>query len=168
MNKKEAKEIEQQYGLQRDAAEEDSEEIARDQAVGQARTYPSDIQPQEFYGYKKFRADPEAKADFRGTIDKDVVFANIGGPKPDLGELNFRHGTAILFRETFLGEDEDVEDIKAFMPVFEYVLGEYKFMLTGSRAQGPDREAVLDNQTSIKKEISRKKEASGKLGFGGG
>lgn len=150
---------------QSDVNEESSEEISRDLAAKE-RQYPSDITPQEFYGYKKFRSDPDAKSDFRGTVDKDVVFANIGGNKPGMEELNFRHGTSLLFKNIFLDQAEDQEEYDAFRPVFDYLLGEYKFQIVASRAQGADREAVLDNITSIKKEVSRKKEEGAGFGFG--
>lgn len=71
-----------------DMKESDDQQIQSD-FHSKDKFYPSDMNPQDFYQWKRLIVVPEASEDFKSKIDKDVTLANIGGVKPSLAELDF-------------------------------------------------------------------------------
>jgi hypothetical protein len=190
VDKKQRKEYEENMALQDDATEEDEDRIQQEMNLAERKNYPSDSVPQDFFQFKLQRMNPNASTDFRGSIDKDWTLANLSGKKPELQELNFKLGTHTLLKNVFTVEqnvpltDSDgnaLMDSKGrqvfmkgkvfddtFQPVLEYVLGDIKSLLVGSRALGADREAVLLEQQGFKKVVEKRKEQQNKVfGMGG-
>jgi hypothetical protein len=189
MNKKEKREFRDNVSFQDDLGEDDNERIRSDLSLVDRKNYPSESVPQDFFQFKLQRMNPDASADFRGSIDKDWVLANIGGKKPNLSELSFKLGTHTLIKSVFVVDkvipllDSNGEQVVSggkplffegtvfddtFQPVLDYVLGDIKSLLVGSRAIGGDREAVLLEQQGFKKVVERRKEQQGKVfGLGG-
>lgn len=185
--------MEKELQAQEDAYEQSDEALERD-TVRQSPNFPSNIMPEDYYQYKKFVNLPESQAEFEGKIDKDVVFANLGGAKPSIEELRFQIGTIELFESEFVEEkdvllkdsegniliDKDnqkpiVRKVKVFDEEFrgslDYLKAEYKFAVVASRAiGGHDRASVLDitSHGRITKEFMKKKDRQNSLlGTGG-
>ncbi len=192
MGKREDKEMEEQYNKQSELSEEDDQQIDYDLRQKRELNLPSDAMPQDYYEYRKFVNLPESQSEFVAKIDKDVVFANLGGSKPTIEELRFQIGTIELFEGEFVEEikiprirdgefvrnnkGEIVYDIElrfdeAFRSCLNFLKAEYKFDIVASRAlNGHERAAELDISSSsrIQKEINKKNNNSSKLGgFGG-
>ena len=186
------KEFEKEMDMQEPYQESDDNSINQDLSRGQLNNLPSSSIPEDFYQYKRFINLPESQAEFETKIDKDVVFANLGGNKPGREELRFQIGTIELFEGMFViphkipvldenGEqfvDENGQKVWRIVNVFDeefrdslnFLKAEYKFDIVSSRALwGNDRAAYLDISTSnrISKELSRKKEQKNQL-FGAG
>jgi hypothetical protein len=166
-----------------------------DDAIAQDRNlnYSSNVMPETHFDWKRIVNIPESQAEFIGKIDKDVVFANLGGSKPSIEELKFQIGTIELFEGEFVEEKEievldpegnriiDVNTGKAFrrkVLIFDeafrsclnFLKAEYKFDVVASRAMGGERAAMLDTMTTtrIQKEFSKKNDAkNSSLGVGG-
>lgn len=100
---REEKRFEKEADIQEPYAESSDEAIARDAQAGNQpkANYPSDMIPEDFYTYKRFISLPEAQAKHPDLVDKDVVFANLGGAKPSVQELEFQAGTISLFKSEF-------------------------------------------------------------------
>lgn len=190
MNKKEVKEARQGADLQEDINESsgDSSSFSQDIQLGQMKNYPSEAMPQDMYQYKKMRINPDAVADFPGLVDKDFVMANMTGDKPNLQQKRFEVGTFNLVKSVFVTEkivefvdatgntilDEKGEALcirknmfdSDFEPILEFLRGDIKSELVGSRAlDGYTREAVLDITTSLRKEVDKRREEK-KSNFG--
>lgn len=189
--------LKEEYKKQAEAEEpyrESSDEsFAMDMAQGGQRL-PSNITPEDYYQYKRFINLPESQAEHLNKIDKDVVMANLGGAKPTREELRFQEGTIELAESEWIHEvkiprknadgslvrDMDGEIVYNTELVFDeyfrgclnFLKGQYKFDLVGSRAMGgQDRAAFLDISSSnrISKEFARKKEQKNQFfGTGGG
>lgn len=155
--------------------------------------FPSSATPEDYYQYKKFVNLPESQAEFMTIIDKDVVFSNLGGSRPSLEELRFQVGTISLFESEFIEEvwiprrypdgslvkdnnskvvfDLEVRFDEVFRGCLNFLKGQYKFDVVGSRAQGgQDRAAFLDISSSnrISKEFNKKNDKKqGFFGTGG-
>lgn len=194
MKSSELKEQERIMDEQETYSENADEQIAYDVHQKRDINIPSDNLPQDWYEYQKFKNLPDASAEFRTTIDKDVVFANLSGQKPDWKELQYQIGTIELFQGEFVEElkiprwDSDKNDFvrdknsnivydielrfdEAFRSCLNYLKSEYKFAMVASRALGgQDRAAILDisSSTRIQKELRKKKESQNNfLGTGG-
>ena len=166
---KEEDAYEREHDFVEELGEGSDESVNNDLNSRRNKGYPSDEDPQDFYRWKRWRADPDAKTDFRGLVDKDVSFAKLSGNLPSIQQLNFLAGTIQLIQGRLVDNAITEEDAVAFSEVINVLKVNYKFDLVSSRALGNDREAVLDNITSIKKEISKRKEKDGKgFGLGGG
>lgn len=161
MNNRERKEFEEQSEEQENYVEEDDEHIERDVQTNKA--YPSDNNPQDFYPYKKYRTDPDARTDFPGLIDKDTIYANVKGELPSLGELNYLSTTIQIINERLVKRANTQEDAHDFEEIVLILKADFKFKVVGSRAHGDNREAMLDNQTNIRKELMRKNEQKGSM-----
>ena len=186
---KEEKSFEKQMDMQEPYSESSDEAIAQDRQMN----YASNMMPETHFEWKRIVNIPESQAEFIGKIDKDVVFANLGGSKPDREELKFQIGTIELFEGEFVEEkeieliDEDgnkIIDVKtnrplrrkvlvfdeAFRSCFNFLKAEYKFDVVASRALGNERASMLDTMTTtrIQKEFSKKNEMKkSSLGTGG-
>ena len=192
MGKREDKEMEEQYDKQNELSEQDDQQIDYDLRQKRELNLPSDAMPQDYYEYRKFVNLPESQSEFIAKIDKDVVFANLGGAKPTIEELRFQIGTIELFEGEFVEEiriprikdgefvrnhkGEIVYDIElqfdeAFRSCLNFLKAEYKFDIVASRALGGhERAAELDISSSsrIQKEINKKNNTGSKIaGFGG-
>jgi hypothetical protein len=176
----EKKLMQEEYDVKSDMLEEESGVDESQMKVTPQKLYPSDILPTDFYQYKKMRIIPDATADFGGVIDKDMVLSNLGGEKPNLHRINFVVETLELVNNVFVVEklvqvydsnnnlivDEKGNPVTVKRMVFDdtfhsirrHLLASVKCLLTGSRAMGSDREAVLDITTTLKKDIMRKRE----------
>jgi hypothetical protein len=186
----EEKRAQKEMDNQRDFTESTDEAVGRDMSM--QGNLPSNANPQEFYEYKRFINLPDAQAEFSTKIDKDVVFANIGGNKPTIEELRFQVGTIELFEGEFVEEvkiarrneagtiikdinghpviDTFVRFDEAFRSCLNFLKAEYKFDVVGSRALGGnDRAAFLDISSNqrIQKEYNKKKDNGSKI-FGTG
>lgn len=187
---KDEKDFEKSMDMQEPYSESSDESMNNDKQLN----YPSNMMPESHFEWKKLVNVPESQAEFAGKIDKDVVFANIGGRKPDIEQLRFEIGTIELFEGEFVEEkeieiqDEDgnkIIDAKTGKPLRRKILvfdeyfrsclnflkAEYKFAVVASRALGDvgERAAGLDTMTStrIQKEFS-KKDGAKKSAFGTG
>lgn len=184
MNKKEKKEYAEGAEFQEEMNENsgDSETFAKDMTLTQVKNYPSDVTPQDMYQYKKLRINPEALADYPGLVDKDFVLANMSGEKPNLQQKRFEVGTFNLVKSVFVTDvvtefydkygnlviDEETGNpfcVKKkmfdpqFEPILDFLKGDIKSELVGSRALGGNtREAVLDVTTNLSKTVEKKKE----------
>ncbi len=185
------KEYEKEMNIQEGYSESSDDTISTDMQRAKPN-YPSDVLPNDYYEYRRFVNLPESQAEFEGKIDKDIVFANLGGKKPDIEEMRFEIGTIELFEGEFVEEIEiklkdndgnDVYDIhnnivkrkilifdEAFRSCLNYLKAEFKFSAVASRALGiNDRASVLDITTNarIQKEFAKKKDQNNRL-FGTG
>jgi len=194
MGRKEDKEMDKQMEKQSDFNEESDEQISYDLHHERKINLPSDNLPQDWFEYQKFKNLPDASGEFRSKIDKDVVFANLGGQKPDWKELMFQIGTIELFEGEFVEELQiprwDAENNKfirnnkgdiiydielrfdeAFRSSLNFLKAEYKFAMVASRALGGnDRASILDisSATRLQKEVKKKKDSQNSiLGTGG-
>lgn len=168
-----------------------SQDLYESQRTG---SYASEIMPDDVYKYKVMRLIPNSETDFRGLIDKDVVLANLRGAKPNINEVGFLAETIDLVKnilvteKTFYVLDEEnkpilIQDSEGkksfqkttktvfdphFMPIISALTAKYKFYLSGSRAMGSDREAILDKSSFVKKDIQRlrRSKKSGVAGTG--
>lgn len=159
-----------------DAEEMDTETLIRDQELSK-RPYPSDIMPEDYYAYKKFVNLPESQREFSGVIDKDVVFANVGGSLPDRETLNFQsvtiEWTKQLFttdvdvwinkndsnRYTFNKSDIPAEELGEYiqkqtsiidpdaLSILKVLTNRFKFDIVSSRAKGNTRASMQDIMT---------------------
>jgi hypothetical protein len=188
------KEVREQQNAEEPYRESSDESMMMDsqQRDQQGLRLPSNVTPEDYYQYKKFINLPESQAEFETKIDKDVVFANIGGQKPTMEELRFQVGTIDLFESEFVEElwiprrnqsgdfvrdkdnkivmDLEIRFDEAFRGCLTFLKAEYKFSVVASRAMGgQDRAAFLDisSNNRIQKEFSKKKETSSKF-FGTG
>lgn len=188
---KEEKDYAKSMDMQEPYSEASDESIAHDRQLN----YPSNVMPENNFDWKKMVNIPEAQAEFVGKIDKDVVFANLGGQKPSIEELRFQIGTIELFEGEFVEEkDVEIRDSEgntvydtetgkplkrrllifdeAFRSCLNFLKAEYKFDIVASRAIGDvgERAAGLDTMTStrIQKEFSKKdNKKSSIMGTGG-
>ena len=194
MAKKSKKDLYKDYVEQNEDIQELTEEqLSRDlQESQQSQTaYSSEIIPDDIFKYKMVRLIPNSETDYRGLIDKDGVLANIGGKKPNMLELAFLAETIELIKN-ILTEDRDfyIYDQEGnpetytknghqfykiitrkvfdttFQPIVSALGARYKFLLTGSRAMGNEREAILDKTTTIRKSIDRSRQSI-KAGYAG-
>lgn len=186
------KDLDRQMTANEQYQESSDESMAMDSQMGNSRL-PSNVTPEDFYSYKKMVNIPESQAEFSQKIDKDVVFANLGGQKPNMEELRFQIGTIELFESEFVEElrvpvrnndgtlvrDKDnlivfdtlIRFDEAFRGSLNFLKAEYKFAMVASRAMGGnDRAAYLDISSSnrISKDFTKKKDNQGKtFGLGG-
>lgn len=186
------KDLDRQMNAQEQYQESSDESMAMDSQMGNSRL-PSNITPEDYYSYKKMVNIPESQSEFVNKIDKDVVFANLGGAKPSMEELRFQIGTIELFESEFVEQfqvpvrnsdgtllrDKDgliVFDTftrfdEAFRGSLNFLKAEYKFAMVASRAMGgAERAAYLDISSSnrISKDFTKKKDNQGKtFGLGG-
>lgn len=186
------KELARQNDAEESYRESSDESMAMDSQMNRGGL-PSNISPENLFEYKKMVLIPESQAAHPNEIDKDIVFANLGGAKPSFEELSFQLGTIQLARDEFVVEREiprrnmdgsfvrdregfiifDVERVfdEAFRGTLNYLEGQYKYAHVGSRALGgQERAAYMDAVSigSIKKEFMKKKDNQGKtFGLGG-
>jgi hypothetical protein len=178
MKSKEEKEFEKNMNMQEQYSESSDESMVRDRDLN----YASNMMPESQFEWKKLVNIPESQAEFIGKIDKDVVFANLGGSKPTIEELRFQIGTIELFEGEFV-EEKEIEVVdsdgnriidvatgkplrrkimvfdEAFRSCLNFLKAEYKFDIVASRAIGNigERAAGLDTMTTtrIQKEFSK-------------
>ena len=188
---KEEKDFEKSMDMQEPYSESSDESMSND--VRSSPNYSSNMMPENSFDWKKMVNIPESQAEFLGKIDKDVVFANIGGSKPTIEELRFQIGTIELFEGEFIEEkwvevvDSDGNKLidpntkkvfrrqilvfdEAFRSCLNFLKAEYKFDIVASRAIGGERASMLDTMTTtrIQKEFSKKSEAKqSSFGLGG-
>jgi len=188
---KEEKEFEKGMDMQEPYSESSDDSIDNDRRLN----YSSNMMPETHFEWKKIVNIPESQAEFLGKIDKDVVFANLGGSKPTIEELRFQIGTIELFEGEFVEEklvevrDDNGNVVfdketntpflrkilvfdEAFRSCLNFLKAEYKFDIVASRAIGDvgERAAGLDTMTTtrISKEFSKREGKKGSMiGVGG-
>jgi len=168
---KEEKQFDREMTVQEPYQESSDASMAADMQM-EKPNYPSTMIPEDFYQYKRFINLPESQAKHPGRIDKDVVFANLSGPKPNIAELEYQVGTIKLFESEFgiwkdvylrdadgnmVFEDVEQEDgsIKSvpfarkmfvfdetFRDSLDYLEATFKFGVVASRALGGSERAA--------------------------
>jgi hypothetical protein len=159
-----------------DAEEMETETLIKDQEISR-RPSPSDIMPEDYYAYKKFVNLPESQQEFAGVIDKDVVFANLGGSLPDRETLNFQSVTIEWTKQLFTTDievwinkkdssryafnksdipEDEVDDYLLklttiidpdALPILKVLTNRFKFDVVSSRAKGNTRASMQDIMT---------------------